>query len=131
MARCLAGHETANTDFCDICGARISGSPAFGADHAAGKHRVPGQVTASNGRACPSCGAMVSGQFCDSCGLRIRVRSPFTTFSPPAEPSPPARPSSGPPESLFPPIDRPGSGALAVGPGGAAYLVERRAAGPG
>ena len=120
MARCLAGHETASTDFCDVCGAGVSGVPGFGSERAAGKHRGPERGTASDGRTCPGCGATVSGQFCDACGLRIRVRSPFTTFSPPAEAFPSARSSSGPPESLFPPVSRPRGAVLALGPGGAA-----------
>ena len=71
MARCLAGHETANTDFCDICGARVNATSGFGPDRGAGKHRGPDRGTVSDGRICPGCGAPAPGPFCDACGLRL------------------------------------------------------------
>jgi len=116
MARCLAGHETANTDFCDVCGARVNGIPGSGLDRGAGRHRGPDRGTASDGRICPGCGASAPGQFCDACGLRIRVRSPYSSFGPEAEEFPGPGASSGPPESLFPPIDRPGASSSPWGP---------------
>jgi FHA domain len=82
---------------------------------------------------CPSCGAAVSGPYCESCGVRVRARPPFAPLVRSAEPSPagsspaPSAASaasapaglggpppasgvpSGPPEALFPPISRPGS----------------------
>jgi len=109
MARCLAGHETANTDFCDICGARVSGTPGFGLERNAGKHRGPDRGTVSDGRICPGCGASAPGPFCDACGLRIRGHGAFGTYGAPEEEFPSARASSSPPESLFPPVTRPGA----------------------
>jgi hypothetical protein len=116
MARCLAGHESANIDFCDICGARIIDTAGYGQDRGAGKHRGPGRGAANDGPICPGCGAAAPGQFCDACGLRIRVHGTFTAFGPGDEEFPPARPASGPPESLFPPINRPGTPASPWGP---------------
>jgi FHA domain len=109
MARCLAGHETANTDFCDICGARVNGTSGFGLERGAGKHRGPDRGTVSDGRICPGCGAPAPGPFCDACGLRLRGHGAFGTFGAPEEEFPPATASSGPPESLFPPVTRPGA----------------------
>jgi pSer/pThr/pTyr-binding forkhead associated (FHA) protein len=111
MARCLAGHETANTDFCDICGARVNGTPGFGLERNAGKHRGPDRGAVSDGRICPGCGAPAPGPFCDACGLRIRGHGAFGAFGAPEEEFPAARASAGPPESLFPPVTRPGMSA--------------------
>jgi len=116
MARCLAGHETANTDFCDICGARVNGTPGFGLERNAGKHRGPDRGAVSDGRICPGCGAPAPGPFCDACGLRIRGHGAFGAFGAPEEELPAARASSGPPESLFPPVTRPGMSASPWGP---------------
>src|SRR5579862_407607 len=116
MARCLAGHESANIDFCDICGARIIDTPGYGQDRGTGKHRGPGRGAANDGPICPGCGAAAPGQFCDACGLRIRVHGTFTAFGQESEEYPPGRSASGPPESLFPPINRPGASASPWGP---------------
>ena len=59
---CPAGHETASTDFCDVCGIRVgSAAPA----------PVPAGAAASpDGRRpyCSQCGAEGRGQFCEVCG---------------------------------------------------------------
>jgi len=125
---CPEGHNSASSDFCDVCGTRLS--PGSGLMYTVGKHHAPGRGEASASAACPSCGAMVSGPYCESCGVRVRARAPFAPLArpaepfygaaPPAPPAPaglggppeafsPARPISRPPESLFPPISRPGS----------------------
>ena len=126
MARCLIGHETANTDVCDVCGARVNGIPGFGSERAAGKHRGPEPGTASDGRTCPGCGAAASGQFCDACGLRIvHHRQPAGGVPVGQVVLRPAR--------VVVPAGLPAGGAvLALGPGGAAGPVEHgTAAGPG
>jgi FHA domain len=130
---CPEGHDSASSDFCDVCGTRLS--PGSGLRYTVGKHHAPGRGEASASAACPSCGAAVSGPYCESCGVRVRSRAPFAPLARSAEPSsgaappappapaglggppeafppeafPPARPISRPPESLFPPISRPGS----------------------
>jgi FHA domain len=128
---CPEGHDSASSDFCDVCGTRLS--PGLGLRYTVGKHHAPGRGEVSAAGACPSCGATVSGPYCESCGVRVRARAPFpplvrsaepsSAAAPPAPPAPPApagpggppeafppaRPTSKPPESLFPPISRPGS----------------------
>ncbi|HEX5300599.1 MAG TPA: FHA domain-containing protein [Streptosporangiaceae bacterium] len=116
MARCQTGHETANTDFCDICGARVIGTPGFGLERGGGKHRGADRSPVSDGRICPGCGAPAPGPFCDACGLRLRGHGAFGTFGAPEEEYPPARASSAPPESLFPPVTRPGASSSPWGP---------------
>jgi FHA domain len=59
---CPAGHETASTDFCDVCGMRVG---------AAAPAPVPAEAAASpdgRGPHCAQCGAEVQGQFCEVCG---------------------------------------------------------------
>jgi hypothetical protein len=86
MATCPAGHESAATDFCDVCGMRMgatapaashSGLAASPSDPAAGvaASANPAEqvaVSAPAGAAaehCPSCGADRTGQFCEACGF--------------------------------------------------------------
>ena len=116
MARCQTGHETANTDFCDICGARVSGTPGFSQQRGGGKHRGADRSPVSDGRICPGCGAPAPGPFCDACGLRLRGHGAFGAFGAPEEEYPSARASSEPPESLFPPVTRPGASSSPWGP---------------
>src|SRR5580704_10617087 len=105
---CPQGHDSANSDFCDVCGTRIRSSDAR--DDMTGRHHVPGRFVAGDSEACPRCGATVAGQFCEACGFRVSARRPFTRLGHPGEEretSPSGRVSSGPPESLFPPISKP------------------------
>jgi hypothetical protein len=55
---CPAGHDSASSDFCDVCGMRISGAQA------------PPQAPAGPAAdPCPQCGTAKSGRFCESCGF--------------------------------------------------------------
>ncbi len=77
MANCPAGHQTNQTDFCDVCGLPVAaeGQPAVAA-----APPMP-QLALS----CPNCGAtnVTEALFCESCGYD------FTTASmPPATESP-------------------------------------------
>ena len=118
---CPQGHYSARSDFCDVCGARISSSQTLGG--MSGRHHAPEPFVAGDGEICPRCGAAVAGQFCETCGFRASAQRPFAPFVHPAESSSPVpvgsaepretvpsgRASSGPPESLFPPIAEPES----------------------
>ena len=73
---CPQGHDSASSDFCDVCGTRISSSPSR-PDGMTGKHHAPGRFVASGGETCPRCGAAVIGQFCEACGFRVSARRPF------------------------------------------------------
>lgn len=55
MLTCPDGHPSAATDYCDVCGAAMSGGPAPARPAAA---PLP----------CPACGAPISARFCEVCG---------------------------------------------------------------
>ena len=56
MATCPSGHESADDDFCDVCGFAI------------GPAAVPATIAATAPAPCPQCGVPRAGQFCESCG---------------------------------------------------------------
>jgi hypothetical protein len=56
---CPAGHDSASTDYCDVCGMRM-GEPA--------RAHAPAASPPGAGRSCPRCGADRPGQFCEACG---------------------------------------------------------------
>ncbi len=66
MATCPAGHESASTDFCDVCGVLISAAPSL----------VPGQTPAA--ATCPRCGVTQAGRFCEACGFDFATQGPGT-----------------------------------------------------
>jgi hypothetical protein len=66
MSTCPEGHDTASTDFCDVCGIRV-GAPA------------PAQAGPA-AAACPRCGAERSGQFCETCGYSFAADCPERRF---------------------------------------------------
>src|SRR5215472_3719603 len=97
MATCPDGHESAATDYCDICGKRIESlsssaagsTPAGGSAPAAPAH-AGADTAGASGRAhetCPNCGAERTGQFCEACGLDFNsgavppARQPATVTS--------------------------------------------------
>ena len=63
---CPKGHVSAESDFCDTCGARIPSSPAAPPTVAA----PPAMVSPPAGAVCPHCGTPRSGsaRFCEDCG---------------------------------------------------------------
>lgn len=70
MSTCPAGHTSASSDFCDVCGLRI-GVPAGVPASPAVAFPLEAQPSAPTGPAspCPRCGAARSGRFCESCGF--------------------------------------------------------------
>jgi hypothetical protein len=58
MATCPAGHDSAAIDYCDICGALMSGDGP-----AAAASTTPGPA-----QQCADCGAPRDGRFCEVCG---------------------------------------------------------------
>ena len=97
MPTCPAGHDSTDSDFCDVCGMRIGGpAPAGGpvpAPDAAPAAPDTGQWggVAGSGLAesCPQCGTARSGQFCEGCGYD------FASGKSPAPP-PAAAPATAP-----------------------------------
>jgi hypothetical protein len=113
MPTCSAGHESASTDFCDVCGMRLDvrPSPAPPAPPAPpGSAAPPAGVTPPwfapapppapsfpppATELCPRCGAGRTGQFCEACGYSfasgaVRVTTAPNYLSPPPGPPPAA-----------------------------------------
>jgi hypothetical protein len=72
MPTCAEGHTSTAEDYCDVCGAPIgsSSAPATSAPVAEAK-------------ACPACGASVSGRFCETCGHDSALPAPATPVQAP------------------------------------------------
>jgi hypothetical protein len=94
MANCPAGHQTNQTDFCDVCGLPVvaEGQPVVAA--------APQPQAALS---CPNCAAtnVADALFCESCGYD------FTTGSMPAAAEPPIWPTLVPPIDPTPPAPVP------------------------
>jgi FHA domain len=113
MAACPAGHESASTDFCDICGIRIDGAPPQPLQATAGIDL--GKAGADQGQAsaapagpgpsgapaepCPQCGSDRTGQFCEVCGYDF---SASRNVTPAAEAAPSVSPASASPAGASP-----------------------------
>jgi len=68
MPTCPAGHTSASSDFCDVCGTRIgAAASAQPQEPEAGQQQAPPQQAPAE--PCPHCGAARSGRFCESCGF--------------------------------------------------------------
>src|SRR5262245_12557270 len=75
MPTCPAGHTSASSDFCDVCGMRIGASASAPAEAPAAPPQEPLEPQPPESQppepaeACPHCGAARSGRFCESCGF--------------------------------------------------------------
>jgi hypothetical protein len=125
MATCPNGHDSASTDFCDVCGMRMDGAAAPATSSSAPSADASPAPAAPPGEACPQCGAARTGQFCEVCGFNFAERAaPVAATSGPAAAGT-AVPAAG--------TDGPAAAGLGAGPGagagdGAAQAV---IAGPG
>lgn len=103
MATCPNGHDSAADDYCDVCGARIGGTPTSSTppapsappDPPAGPAGDPatGDVT------CPHCGITqdTGHRFCEVCGADLATGSAGPTpVTPPVSPPADAPPASAP-----------------------------------
>ncbi|MEI5676637.1 MULTISPECIES: FHA domain-containing protein [unclassified Nocardioides] len=108
---CPAGHESAATDYCDVCGLAMGTAPAASAPEA-----VDATGGAADG-ACPSCGAAnpPNALFCEACGYDFTTGSMPRPVTPPAvqeatptvaAPVVPDVPAAGP-ASTAPPLGEP------------------------
>ncbi|HVW42873.1 MAG TPA: FHA domain-containing protein [Amycolatopsis sp.] len=66
MPVCAQGHDSADDEFCDVCGLAFD-SPGP-APATATAPAPPAPVPVPEARPCPSCGAPLDGRFCESCG---------------------------------------------------------------
>jgi FHA domain len=123
---CPAGHDTASTDFCDVCGMRVGGpTPAQAQAQAQSSASAPAPASpGGQGEYCPRCGADRRGQFCEACGYSLTSRpvAPAATAAPgPAPPAP--APAAAAPGSVSAAPGRavegqavPGSGRMGTAP---------------
>jgi hypothetical protein len=82
MPVCPAGHDSATSDYCDVCGAPLTGSaPAVS---------TPAPAASEN---CPGCGSPRTGRFCEDCGFDFEA--PAAAAAAAAAPSGPAVPLNG------------------------------------
>ncbi|MEV6300470.1 FHA domain-containing protein [Actinoplanes sp. NPDC051861] len=68
---CPKGHTSAESDFCDTCGARISPSAEPSASPSSAPTAVLAEPAPAAGPQCPHCGTPRSGtaRFCEDCGF--------------------------------------------------------------
>ena len=73
MPTCPSGHDSASTDFCDVCGMRMDGAaaPASSSSSAPSAGVAPAPAAPTGGEPCPQCGAARTGQFCEVCGFNF------------------------------------------------------------
>jgi hypothetical protein len=70
MATCPAGHDSAATDFCDVCGMRMGeAAPGASAGGPIATATPPDPGAGEAAEQCPNCGADRTGQFCEACGF--------------------------------------------------------------
>ncbi len=69
MPTCPEGHDTAATDYCNVCGSPVA--PPAAAPN-------PSPVAATT---CPACGAAITGRFCESCGHDSALPEPAAARS--------------------------------------------------
>lgn len=105
MATCPVGHDSSDEEYCDICGALMSGAPA-----PAGPVRAGAAPAVSAGQGggegagggCPDCGAPRTGRFCEDCGYDFVLGGGRPVAPPAAQPAPAAQPGASPPRSWQP-----------------------------
>ncbi|HJQ45574.1 MAG TPA: FHA domain-containing protein [Amycolatopsis sp.] len=85
MPVCAQGHDSADDEFCDVCGL------AFDSPGPAAAAPVPPAEPPPAARPCPVCGAPLEGRFCESCGSDslAAVATPPVAETPPAAEMPP------------------------------------------
>jgi FHA domain len=137
MSTCPAGHTSASSDFCDVCGMRIdvpAGVPAA-PPAAFPPEAQPSADTGSTvpARPCPCCGAARSGRFCESCGFDADAAgAPAASVAATAAPGGAAGSGDHSIEGVNVPLSRTGPGQLPAGPtladGGPAPAASKPAA---
>lgn len=81
MPTCPEGHQSADAEYCDVCGLSLDGSKRTSP--------VPGLAR------CPQCNARLQGRFCEACGNDSLPGAPPPV--PPRQPAPDPHPVLAPP----------------------------------
>jgi len=89
MATCPAGHDSATSDYCDVCGARMHGTAAAPPAPPEAPSAAPRKDPPSE--PCPQCGTARTGRFCECCGNDFTTGAVGSHAAPnEATPGPPA-----------------------------------------
>jgi hypothetical protein len=81
MPTCPAGHASGADDYCDVCGARMTGD---------GSPVSSPTAAAPVGEPCPDCAAPRTGRFCEGCGYDFAVGAGRAEVTGPVPSAPPA-----------------------------------------
>jgi len=108
MPTCPNGHDSQDSDFCDLCGIRIN-VPGAPLDTPVAPPSTPADpvpvaavppLDAAAADPCPMCGAARTGQFCEACGFDFATAPPSpsrpASTASPASSAAPAPPASSP-----------------------------------
>jgi hypothetical protein len=93
MPTCPNGHDSADEEYCEVCGRAMGGSPSPPA--APPVTREPDPVPSQGATVCPACGTPLDGRFCEACGHDSLAAPPAAATAPPPVGAPP--PSAAPP----------------------------------
>jgi hypothetical protein len=151
VATCPAGHASASDDFCDVCGVLIGAAPSLAAPDAEAAGGGPGaggpQTAAGTGQpgpqtggaaapdapACPRCGVIQAGRFCEGCGYDFAAAPAPATPDPASAPASAAVPAqaqaASAPDTIVPAAPGAGQAWAAVVTADRAYYDSMQAAG--
>jgi FHA domain len=84
MPTCPAGHDSADEEFCEVCGREMGGLAPGSVATAAPAPSAAEPELPPEGATCPACGAALAGRFCEACGHdSLSTPPPATAPTPP------------------------------------------------
>jgi hypothetical protein len=107
MPICPNGHNSADEEYCEVCGRAMGGSPS--PPPAPSVTREPDPVSSQGATVCPACGTPLDGRFCESCGHDSLAAPPPAAVAPPTPAAPPPAPTAPSPPATAPPSAAAGS----------------------
>ena len=86
MPTCPAGHQSADDEFCDVCGREMGGPAPAAASSGAATVAAPSAQPdlPPEGATCQACGAALAGRFCEACGHDSLATPPPAAVTAPA-----------------------------------------------